>query len=110
MDAANEMVKELEIMDREPSEFAGMIAQEIAVSVPDWKARGGHSDLHHVYNYADDAGDGCNHPFYNLSSPASSPCSAFGVGQYVGVLGLQQHSHQEGWLRRAHPVTQPVHN
>ncbi|CAL9207015.1 unnamed protein product [Musa hybrid cultivar] len=99
MDVANEMVKELEITDRQPSEIVGMIAREIAVLVPDWKARGGHSDLHHVYNYADDAEDGCNHPFYNLSSPASSPCSAFGVGQYVGVLGLQQHPHQEGWLR-----------
>lgn len=99
MDVANEMVKELEITDREPSEIAGMIAQEIAVLVPDWKARGGHSDHHHVYNYADDAEDGCNHPFYYLSSPASSPGSAFGAGQYMGVLGLQQHPHQEGWLR-----------
>ncbi|RRT52137.1 hypothetical protein B296_00047599 [Ensete ventricosum] len=99
MDVANEMVKELEITDREPSEIAGMIAQEIAVLVPDWKGRGGHSDLHHVYNYADDAEDGCNHPFYNLSSPASSPGSGFGAGQCVGVLGLQQHPHQEGWLR-----------
>ncbi|THU56462.1 hypothetical protein C4D60_Mb11t17500 [Musa balbisiana] len=94
MDVANEMVKEIDITDREPSEIAGMIAQEIAVLVPDWKARGGHSDLHHVYNYADDAEDGCNHPYSTIFPPLLPPRA---LPSEQG--SIWQHPHQEGWLR-----------
>ncbi|RWW77172.1 hypothetical protein BHE74_00014685 [Ensete ventricosum] len=80
IDVANEMVKELEITDREPSEIAEMIAQEITALVPDWRARSASNHVYHVYNYEDDAEDGCNHPFYNLSSSASSQGSVFGTG------------------------------
>ncbi|XP_042375615.1 probable serine/threonine-protein kinase WNK5 isoform X1 [Zingiber officinale] len=85
MNVANEMVKELEITDREPLEIADMIAQEISILVPDWKeSASGGNDLHHAYNYVDDAEDGCNHPFYNIASPTSSQGSVFGTGQREG--------------------------
>ncbi|XP_074582243.1 putative serine/threonine-protein kinase WNK5 isoform X2 [Curcuma longa] len=85
MNVANEMVKELEITDREPSEIAEMIAQEISILLPDWKeSTSGGNDVHHAYNYVDDAEDGCNHPFYNIASPTSSQGSVFGTGQREG--------------------------
>lgn len=85
MNVANEMVKELEITDREPLEIAEMIAQEISILVPDWKERtSGGNELHHAYNYVDDAEDGCNHPFYDIASPTSSQGSVFGTGQREG--------------------------
>ncbi|WOL18010.1 hypothetical protein Cni_G26803 [Canna indica] len=95
MDVANEMVKELEIKDREPSEIAEMIAQEITILVPDWKGKG----VHHAYNYLDDDEDGCNHPFYNVSSPTSSQGSVFGTGQYMGIFNQQHDPVKEGWFQ-----------
>ncbi|ONK77148.1 uncharacterized protein A4U43_C02F3590 [Asparagus officinalis] len=86
VDVANEMVKELEITDRDPAEIAEVIAQEISILVPEWN--GGiqadqHQQDHHVYNYEDDAEDGSGHPFCYLSSPSSS---------YQGsVYGMNQH-------------------
>ncbi|URD78162.1 photoperiodism, flowering [Musa troglodytarum] len=76
------MVKELEITDRDSSEIAGLVL--------DWKARGGHTDLHHVYNDADDAEDGCgcNHPF-TIFPPRALPLEQSSMW----------HPHQEGWLR-----------
>lgn len=75
IDVANEMVKELEITDRDPEEIAEVIAQEISTLVPDWN--GGMPDEedeadHHVYNCNDDVEDGTRHPFYYMSSPNSS--------------------------------------
>ncbi|URE15695.1 hypothetical protein MUK42_12502 [Musa troglodytarum] len=99
IDVANEMVKELEITDREPSEIAEMIAQEITALVPGWKARSAPNYVYHVYNYEDDAEDGCNHPFYSLSSSASSQGSVFGTGHCLGMLDQQQHPHQEEWFQ-----------
>ncbi|KAG8089265.1 hypothetical protein GUJ93_ZPchr0011g28296 [Zizania palustris] len=76
MDVATEMVKELDITDREPSEIAAMIEQEIERLVP------GYEQEQHEYTYADDDdGDGEQPPFYYLSSsPASSHGSLCGVG------------------------------
>ncbi|CAL9127820.1 unnamed protein product [Musa textilis] len=99
IDVANEMVKELEITDREPSEIAEMIAQEITALVPGWKARSAPNYVYHVYNYEDDAEDGCNHPFYSLSSSASSQGSVFGTGHCLGMLDQQQHPHREEWFQ-----------
>nr|XP_009410523.2 PREDICTED: probable serine/threonine-protein kinase WNK5 isoform X1 [Musa acuminata subsp. malaccensis] len=99
IDVANEMVKELEITDREPSEIAEMIAQETTALVPDWKATSAPNSVFRVYNYEDDAEDGCNHPFYNLSSSASSQGSVFGTGHRLGMLDQQQHPHQEEWFQ-----------
>ncbi|XP_073100393.1 probable serine/threonine-protein kinase WNK5 isoform X2 [Elaeis guineensis] len=99
MDVANEMVKELEITDREPSEIAEMIAQEISLLVPGWKEGDVPEDSHHVYNYGDEEEDGCNHPFYYLSSPTSSQGSLFGMGPSQGVWSHQHcQSHQEDWF------------
>lgn len=97
MDVANEMVKELEITDREPSEIAEMIAQEISVLVPGWK-EGDVPDDSHVYSYGDDEEDGCNHPFYYLSSPTSSQGSVFGMGPSQGWSHQQCRSHKEDWF------------
>lgn len=98
IDVANEMVKELEITDREPSEIAEMIAQEISILVPGWKEGDLPEDSHHVYSYGDDDEDGCNHPFYYLSSPTSSHGSFFGMGPSPGWFPQQRQSHQEDWF------------
>jgi WNK lysine deficient protein kinase len=77
MEVATEMVKELDIADREPTEIAAMIEQEIVRLVPGYKQ--------HEYSYADDDDDddvnGQPNPFYYLSSsPTSSQGSLCGVG------------------------------
>uniref|UniRef100_A0A0E0MBP6 non-specific serine/threonine protein kinase n=1 Tax=Oryza punctata TaxID=4537 RepID=A0A0E0MBP6_ORYPU len=77
MEVATEMVKELDIADREPTEIAAMIEQEIVRLVPGYKQ--------HEYSYADDDNDddvnGHPNPFYYLSSsPTSSQGSLCGVG------------------------------
>ncbi|KAF0918628.1 hypothetical protein E2562_025206 [Oryza meyeriana var. granulata] len=77
MEVATEMVKELDIADREPTEIAAMIEQEIVRLVPGYKQ--------HEYSYADDDDDDVNgghpNPFYYLSSsPTSSQGSLCGVG------------------------------
>ncbi|XP_042433626.1 probable serine/threonine-protein kinase WNK5 isoform X1 [Zingiber officinale] len=89
LDVANEMVKELDIRDREPSEIAAIIAQEITRLVPGWKKDD--EESHQVYNYVDDEEDRSNHPFYYLSSPTSSQASvAFGMSSFRGIHNLQQ--------------------
>ncbi|XP_072975183.1 probable serine/threonine-protein kinase WNK5 isoform X2 [Typha angustifolia] len=97
MDVANEMVKELEITDREPSEIAEMIAQEIMMLVPDWNELGEKHD-HHEYTYGDDEEDGSNHPFYYPSSATSSQGSSFGIGPTY-PQGFSQQRTLEDWLR-----------
>uniref|UniRef100_A0A0D9XNC6 non-specific serine/threonine protein kinase n=1 Tax=Leersia perrieri TaxID=77586 RepID=A0A0D9XNC6_9ORYZ len=83
MEVATEMVKELDIADREPSEIAAMIEQEIVRLVPGYKQ--------HEYSYADDEDDNdngqLNNPFYYLSSSptTSSQGSLCGVGPPVSV-------------------------
>lgn len=98
IDVANEMVKELEITDGEPLEIAEMIAQEISNLVPGWKQGDPPEDGHHVYSYGDDEEDGCDHPFYHLSSPTSSQGSFFGMGPSPGWFQPQRRSHQEDWF------------
>ncbi|KAG0457700.1 hypothetical protein HPP92_022857 [Vanilla planifolia] len=69
---ANEMVKELEITDRQPQEIAEMIAREITVLVPGWR-EGDYDDVDnkcHVYELNDDDEE-FGHPFHYLSSPNS---------------------------------------
>lgn len=96
------MVKELEITDRKPSEIAEMIAQEVSLLVPDWKAIGGSVDLYRVYTYKDDAAVGRNHHFCNLPSPTSSQGTVFGRGNSLVTLGLLRHHHQGEWFQGAH--------
>lgn len=75
IDVANEMVKELEIMDWRPSEIANMIDGEISGLVPDWKAENPQSSHLHVLNYQED-----DYDHHNLFSPSSS--------SQVSTLGL----------------------
>lgn len=66
IDVANEMVKELEITDWQPSEIANMIDGEISGLVPDWKAEN-HQPAHFlVLNFQED-----DHDHHNLFSPSS---------------------------------------
>ncbi|XP_042403327.1 probable serine/threonine-protein kinase WNK5 isoform X3 [Zingiber officinale] len=89
LDVANEMVKELDIRDREPSEIAEMIAQEITSLVPGWIED--REERHQVCNYVDDKEDRSSHPFYYLSSPTSSQGSvAFGMSSSQGYNHLQK--------------------
>lgn len=67
IDVANEMVKELEIMDWRPSEIANMIDGEISGLVPEWKVENTHSAHLHVLNYHED-----DYDHHNLFSPSSS--------------------------------------
>lgn len=74
------MVKELDITDRDPSEIAAMIEEEIVRLVPDW-ASGGCDDQQEYYTYADNDDNEEQPPFYYLSSsPTSSNGSHCGIG------------------------------
>ncbi|KAJ0975502.1 hypothetical protein J5N97_017467 [Dioscorea zingiberensis] len=91
IDVANEMVKELEITDREPSEIAEVIDKEISNLAPDWKeSLPNNEDHHHVYSYGGD-----NHPFYYMSSPTSSHCSMLDPSSSSG----NSEPFQGDWLR-----------
>ncbi|CAI0549135.1 unnamed protein product, partial [Linum tenue] len=73
MDVATEMVKELDIVDWEPSEIAGMIDQEISAMVPDWELadyEGNHTLEHCDY-------DDHSHAYKSSSSFSSSQASSF---------------------------------
>ncbi|XP_062182541.1 probable serine/threonine-protein kinase WNK7 isoform X2 [Phragmites australis] len=83
MAVANEMVKELDITDRDPSEIAAMIEQEIGRLLPAGREQ-------HEYTYAhddDDENEEQPPPFYYLSS---SPTSSSG-----GLSG----PHGGGWSK-----------
>ncbi|PKA60279.1 putative serine/threonine-protein kinase WNK5 [Apostasia shenzhenica] len=87
IDVANEMVRELEITDREPAEIAGMITREIMSLVPEWREPrvGNDNGVRHEYEYGTD--DEFGHPFYYLSSPTSSQSSVFAAGRSHGGGG-----------------------
>ncbi|XP_057772549.1 probable serine/threonine-protein kinase WNK4 isoform X2 [Salvia miltiorrhiza] len=92
IDVANEMVKELEIMDWRPSEIANMIDGEISGLVPNWKAENPHSAHLHVLSYQEDYYD-----HHNLFSPSSSSqVSALGsTASHAKPHSLQdEHEHE----------------
>ncbi|KAF8402503.1 hypothetical protein HHK36_010588 [Tetracentron sinense] len=74
IDVATEMVKDLEITDREPFEIAVMIEDEISALVPNWKKEWELPQLqlphHHSFSYQDDD-DEPHHPFYSSSCSSS---------------------------------------
>lgn len=85
-EVATEMVKELDIDDRDPSEIAAMIEQEIVRLVPGWVGGNG-GDQQEYYTYADDDDNEEQPPFYYLSSsPTSSHGSQCGVGPTASGL------------------------
>ncbi|XP_062202357.1 probable serine/threonine-protein kinase WNK8 [Phragmites australis] len=72
-EVANEMVKELDITDRDPSEIAAMIEQEIGRLLPAGREQ-------HEYTYAhddDDENEEQPPPFYYLSSSPTSSSGGF---------------------------------
>ncbi|RZR72370.1 hypothetical protein BHM03_00012940 [Ensete ventricosum] len=99
IDVANEMVKELDITDREPAEIAEMIAQAVSAASMSGCKEGVPGDWPHVYNYVDDEQEGSSHPFYCLSSPASSQgSSVFGMSSSREMFYQQHDHHQADWL------------
>lgn len=102
MDVANEMVEELDITDRDPSEIAAMIMQEIGRLVPGWVGNG--DEQQECYTYADDDED--EHPpyCYLSSSPTSSQGSLCGVGPSAsGRSGGPHAGHGHGgWFQDCH--------
>ncbi|KAF8042167.1 hypothetical protein BT93_A0703 [Corymbia citriodora subsp. variegata] len=77
LDVALEMVRELEISDREPMEIAEMIEEEISSLVPTWKKSGLPLKNHHnSFSFEDDDDDEetCP-PFHTYSSCSSSHAS-----------------------------------
>ena len=79
IDVATEMVKELEISDRDPFEIAEVIGEEISALVPHWKEWGqSQSHKQYTFSYEDDEDNEAHHPFYYPSSP-SSQASVIGL-------------------------------
>ncbi|KAJ6836663.1 putative serine/threonine-protein kinase WNK5 [Iris pallida] len=95
IDVANEMVRELEITDRDPSEIAEVIAQEISTLVPQWKDGGEAAEdrCHHEYSYKDDADEGqptlstiCRHLTLPVRDQFSARTNANGAVTGTGAL------------------------
>ncbi|CAL5098617.1 unnamed protein product [Urochloa decumbens] len=96
MEVAQEMVKELSITDRDPSEIAAMIHQEIQRLLPEREQQ--HEYNVYAANNDDDENEERPPPFYYLSSsPTSSQGSPYGVGPYTssGFSG----PHGSGWCK-----------
>ncbi|XP_010252091.1 PREDICTED: probable serine/threonine-protein kinase WNK4 [Nelumbo nucifera] len=91
IDVATEMVKELEITDREPFEIAEVIEDEISALVPHWKESQHHDHPHQILNYQDDDDDVPYHPSCSFSS-CSSQAS-------LSVSGLITSSYGYDWLQ-----------
>jgi len=73
LDVALEMVRELEISDREPIEIAKMIEEEISSLVPTWKRSSLPLKNHHnSFSYEDDDDDEETRPPFHTSSSCSS--------------------------------------
>ena len=102
-EVASEMVKELDIADRDPSEIAAMIEQEIRRLVPGWLGgdHGGAGDeQQEYYTYADDDGNEEQPPFYYLSSsPATSHGSLCGVGPTESGRSSGPHGGHDAWFQ-----------
>ncbi|CAM0152219.1 unnamed protein product [Urochloa decumbens] len=93
MEVAQEMVKELSITGRDPSEIAAMIHQEIQRLLPEREQQ--HEYNVYAANNDDDENEERPPPFYYLSSsPTSSQGSLYGVGPYTSS-GL----HGSGWCK-----------
>lgn len=77
LEVALEMVRELEISDREPMEIAKMIEEEISSLVPTWKKSCLPLKNHHnSFSYQDDDDDEeTRPPFHTFSSCSSSHAS-----------------------------------
>ncbi|OVA19661.1 Protein kinase domain [Macleaya cordata] len=112
IDVATEMVKELEINDREPFEIAEVIDKEISALVPEWKDRDPQQNQtdHQSFNYLevddddDDENGGHHHPFYSFSSCSSSQASLSGLLPPSGTHfthGGYNHDMSDGcdWLQ-----------
>ncbi|KXG27607.1 probable serine/threonine-protein kinase WNK8 isoform X2 [Sorghum bicolor] len=106
-EVAQEMVKELDITDRDASEIAAMIQQEIGRLLP---GRAQQQQQQHEYTYAgrddDDENDEERPPpfcCYLSSSPASSHGSHCGVGPY-GFPGQRGG----GWSKGADEAEEPM--
>ncbi|KAF8706365.1 hypothetical protein HU200_030627 [Digitaria exilis] len=98
-EVAEEMVKELEITDREPSEIAAMIEQEIERLLPNREQQHEYS----VYAAHDDDENEEERPpplYYLSSSPASSQSSLCGVAPYSSggfSAGGESSSRSPAW-------------
>jgi WNK lysine deficient protein kinase len=97
MEVAREMVKELDITDRNPSEIAAMIEQEIDRLLPGREQ--------HEYSYAAHEGDDEEEEqpppplYYHSSPPSSSQASLYGVGH------SSSGPHGGGWSKGKHTCT-----
>ncbi|KAG9154981.1 hypothetical protein Leryth_012162 [Lithospermum erythrorhizon] len=95
IDVANEMVKDLEISDWNPSEIANMIDAEITGLVPHWRRLDDpHPARSLVLNYQIDE-DEHHHPSYSFSSSSSSQVSLSGL---VHSQSLKESTHNYNWL------------
>ncbi|CAN6325609.1 unnamed protein product [Urochloa humidicola] len=98
-EVAQEMVKELSITDREPSEIAGMIHQEIQRLLPEREQQHEYS-LYAAHDDDDDENEEERPPsfYYLSSSPTSSQGSLCGVGPY-NATGFSGGPHGCGWSK-----------
>lgn len=90
LDVALEMVRELEISDREPVEIAEMIEGEISSLVPTWEKSGlPLKNDHHSYSYEDDDDDKTRPPFRTFSSRSSSHASLLNFNSPFSDVNLK---------------------
>lgn len=95
IEVAIEMVKELEINDRDPAEIASMITREILFLVPEWKENQADDSAHHYeYDFGEDVEEYDRSPDYYLSSPSSSQASPFDCRN-----NYRDHYQVAEWLR-----------
>ncbi|XP_068635341.1 probable serine/threonine-protein kinase WNK4 isoform X2 [Aristolochia californica] len=96
IDVAMEMVKELEITDREPHEIAEVIDKEISALVPHWKLEIAERHQHHSFNYGDE--ESVSHQSFYPPSPSSSHASLSAGNEYSekkGKAGLGDWLHDD---------------
>ncbi|KAK2992709.1 hypothetical protein RJ640_025212 [Escallonia rubra] len=94
INVATEMVKELEIIDRDPSEIADMIEGEISALVPQYK-KWGHLNHSHVLNHQEDDDDH-HRRFFSFSSYSSSQASLSGL---ITPHQLDERTFGSDWLQ-----------
>ncbi|KAJ4980155.1 hypothetical protein NE237_010935 [Protea cynaroides] len=97
LDVATEMVKDLEIVDREPAEIAVVIEEEISALMPNWRDWNPPPDhAQHILSYHDDedGDDDCDGPCLPFST--SSSCSSH--ASLSGLINSTHNSHGDNVL------------
>nr|GEW12855.1 probable serine/threonine-protein kinase WNK4 isoform X1 [Tanacetum cinerariifolium] len=88
-EVASEMVKELEIVDWEPSDISDMIEGEISALIPNW-SNPHKLDYYQILNLNQDEDDDHHYPYHSLSSSSSSQLSFSGLTRSDSLQGTPE--------------------